>query len=171
MSRARRLRLIVVALALVAAVVTVRLFVAFPVRVAGESMEPTLHSGEVVLVDKLAKHDVARGDLVVFHDPEDGAGTVKRVVGLPGDRVTIHDAVLRVNDRPVEEPYVDAASIDGLYTPTTEVPEDSLFLLGDNRALSIDSRAFGPVDLDEVEGRVVVRLWPLGCPDPKSPCR
>jgi signal peptidase I len=93
------------------------------------------------------------------------------VIGVPGDRVVIRDAVLSVNDRPLVEPYVDRASIDGLYTPTTRVPEGRVFVLGDNRARSIDSREFGPVAVEEVEGRVVLRLWPLGCPDPKRPCR
>ena len=99
-----------------------------------------------------------------------GARVAITVKVHPGDRVVIRDAVLYVDDRPVEEPYVDLPSIDGLYTPTTFVPEDSVFVLGDNRALSIDSRELGPVALDEVEGRVVVRLWPLGCADPAQPC-
>jgi signal peptidase I len=168
MSR-RRGRRVAVLLLLLAALAAARFLVAAPVRVAGESMAPTLHGGQVVLVDRLGLDDLDRGDLVVFHDDEAGR-TVKRVVGLPGDRVVIRDAVLYVDDRPVEEPYVDLPSIDGLYTPTTFVPEDSVFVLGDNRALSIDSRELGPVALDEVEGRVVVRLWPLGCADPAQPC-
>ena len=168
MSR-RRGRRVAVLLLLLAALAAARFLVAAPVRVAGESMAPTLHGGQVVLVDRLGLDGLDRGDLVVFHGDEAGR-TVKRVVGLPGDRVVIRDAVLYVDDRPVEEPYVDLPSIDGLYTPTIFVPEDSVFVLGDNRALSIDSRELGPVALDEVEGRVVVRLWPLGCADPTQPC-
>ena len=143
-------------------VVALRLFVATPLRVDGESMSPTLHGGQVVLVDELGL-DLDRGDLVVFADPQ-GSSSVKRVIGIPGDRVVIRDAVLSVNDQPVDEPYVDAASIDGLYTPTTVVPDGHLFVLGDNRARSVDSRAYGPVDLDDVEGKVLLRLWPPGTP-------
>jgi signal peptidase I len=160
-----------VALALALVVVVLRTFVVAPVRVVGDSMAPTLRGGQVVVVDKLDADALSRGDLVVFRSPGDGTSAVKRVVGVPGDRVVIRDAVLSVNDRSVEEPYVDAASIDGLFTPTTTVPEGSVFVLGDNRAHSIDSRIHGPVDLDEVQGRVVVRLWPLGCPDPHQPCQ
>jgi signal peptidase I len=159
------------ALALVAVVVGLRMFVVAPVRVTGDSMEPTLRGGQVVLVDKLDTDGLSRGDLVVFHSPGDGTSAVKRVIGIPGDRVVIRDAVLSVNDREVQEPYVDPASIDGLYTPTTTVPEGRIFVLGDNRGHSIDSRNHGPVELDEVQGRVVVRLWPLGCLDPQEPCQ
>ena len=168
MSR-RRARRIAVLLVLLAGLVVVRLVVAAPVRVAGDSMVPTLESGQVVLVDKLRLGDLSRGDLVVFRDRE-GSEAVKRVVGLPGDRVVIRDAVLSVNDRPVEEPYVDRASIDGLYTPTTRVPAGTVFVLGDNRARSVDSRELGPVRIDDVDGRIVARLWPLGCVDPVHPC-
>ncbi len=170
MSRPRQLRRVVVVVALLAALLAVRLFVAAPVRVAGDSMAPTLRGGQVVLIDKLGVEDVARGDLVVFRDPNGDSTSVKRVIGLPGDRVVIRDAVLSVNNERVDEPYVDQASIDGLYTPTTRVPPGSVFVLGDNRARSVDSREFGPVALDEVDGRVVARFWPLGCLDPKRPC-
>jgi signal peptidase I len=163
MSHARRRRWAVVLLCVGAAVVALRLFVVTSVRVAGESMAPTLHQGQVLLVDKLGD-DVHRGDLVVFHDPNQGTPSVKRVVGVAGDRVVIRDAVLSVNNREVPEPYVDRASIDGLYTPTTVVPEGHVFVLGDNRARSLDSRVYGPVALDDVDGRVLLRLWPPGLP-------
>jgi signal peptidase I len=170
MSRRRRLLRVGVLLTLAAVLLSVRLLVAAPVRVAGDSMAPTLLGGEVVLIDKLGRDDVARGDLVVFRDA-DGSRSVKRVVGVAGDRVVIRDAVLSVNDEPVVEPYVDPETIDGLYTPTTTVPVGSVFVLGDNRARSIDSRDLGPVPLAEVDGLVVARLWPLGCLDPVRPCR
>jgi signal peptidase I len=144
-------------------VVALRLFVVTPVRVDGESMSPTLHGGQVVLVDKLGAR-VHRDDLVVFDDPQDGTTSVKRVVAVAGERVVIRDAVLYVDDEPVEEPYVDLDDIDGLYTPTTVVPDRSVFVLGDNRGSSIDSRDYGPVALADVRGKVVLRLWPPGLP-------
>ncbi len=171
MSRRQQVRWGLAVLALVAVVVGLRTFVVTPVRVAGDSMAPTLEGGQVVVVDKLDTDGLSRGDLVVFRSPADGTSAVKRFIGITGDRVVIRDAVLSVNDREVEEPYVDPASIDGLYTPTTTVPEGRVFVLGDNRGHSIDSRNHGPVEIDEVQGRVVVRLWPLGCMDPQEPCQ
>ena len=157
--RVRRRRLVAVGCVLVA-VVLLRTFLVTPVSVSGPSMTPTLDDGQVVLVGRWSPHDVARGDLVVFEDPEDGTSSVKRVVATAGDRVVIRDAQLFVNNTAMEEPYVDRSSIDGLYTPTTRVPEGHVFVLGDNRASSVDSREYGSLRLDAIEGRVVVALWP-----------
>lgn len=151
-----------VAAGLLVAVLLVRETVAGPLRIAGASMQPTLRDGQVVLVNRLepALGEIDRGELVAFTSPQDGAVTIKRVVGVAGDSVVIRDAVLEVDGRAVDEPYVDHESIDALYTPTTVVPAGHLFVLGDARALSIDSRDHGPVPLDAVLGTVPVRLWP-----------
>ena len=140
-----------------------RATVATPVRVSSESMQPTFAAGDVVLVSQQAPalEDLDRGDLVTFVSPEDGRRALKRVIGLPGESVVIKDSVLHVNDRVVEEPYVDHALIDGYYSRTYTVPPGSVFLLGDNRGNSIDSRDYGPVRADDLLGRVVVRLWPV----------
>lgn len=135
-----------------------------PVRVGSASMEPTLHHGDVVMVSRRPPEvaDVARGDLVVFRWHGEGPRTLKRVVGLAGDVLVVRDAVLFVNDRRVDEPYVDAARIDGYYSQTFTVPEGSVFVLGDNRGNSLDSRDFGPVSGSDLVGRVLLRVWPLG---------
>lgn len=155
-TRRHRERLLAV-LAFGLAVVAARTFVLDPVAIQGVSMEPTVADGDVALVSQLTDvaRDVRRGDLVVFHDPA-GTLALKRVVGLPGDRVSILDAVLTVNGRPVDEPYVDLSRIDGLYVGETTVPARHVFVLGDNRGRSIDSRDYGPVDDRGVVGEVLM---------------
>lgn len=148
---------------LVASVMTVRATVAVPVRIASDSMEPALAAGDVVLVSRSAPDvdDLRRGDLVAFDDPRNGRRSVKRVIGLPGEEVVILDGVLQVDGRPTEEPWVDPEVVDGSFMRTFRVPDGAVFVLGDNRMNSLDSRDYGPVDADDLEGRVLVRLWPL----------
>jgi signal peptidase I len=126
-------------------------------------MEPTLHHGDVVVVSRRppAMADIARGDLVVFRWHGHGPRTLKRVVGLGGDVLVVRDAVLFVNGERVAEPYVDHTLIDGYYSSTFTVPEGSVFVLGDNRGNSLDSRDYGPVDGSDLTGRVLLRIWPL----------
>ncbi len=152
----------VVALALLVATLgVVRATIVTPMRIASASMVPTFRAGDVVLVTRGRPElsELAPGDLVVF-----GAGSgrpmIKRVLGLPGDVLVIRDSHLYVNERRVSEPYVDHELIDGYYSPTYELSEDEVFVLGDNRGNSIDSRDYGPVPVDDLDGRVVVRLWP-----------
>jgi signal peptidase I len=127
------------------------------------SMEPTLCPGDEVLVDKLVQpQDLHRDDLVVVVAPDDGRLVVKRVVGLPGDKVAIRDALLFVDRHRVHESYVDHSSIDGLYYGPIVVPPRQLWVMGDNRAVSIDSRDYGGVPFANVRGRVLLRWW-SGC--------
>ena len=150
------------------------------------SMEPTLAIGDRVLVNKLSYrlHDVNRGDLVVF-EAHEGAGDcgqpvsqsaasseaetgikdlIKRVIGLPGDTVDIRDNQILIDDRILEEPYIGE---DVQTRPTGniefpfEVPEGCVFVMGDNRTDSRDSRIFGPIDEDQIVGRAFIRVWPL----------
>jgi signal peptidase I len=130
------------------------------IRVDGFSMEPTLHSGEFVIVNKLAyKLGQPRlGDVIVFHYPRDPEQEyIKRVIGLPGDTVRIFDGKVFVNDRPLEEPYIASPPV---YTSELTVPEDSLFVLGDNRNNSSDSHSWGPVPMEYVIGKAVFIYWP-----------
>ena len=136
-------------------VAVARALVLTPFEVASDSMAPTLQPGSTILVDRLSLHwdDVDHQDLVLF-DGVDGP-TVKRVVGLAGERIEILDAVLHVDGVPVEEPYVDDVTLDGVFFGPVEVPADHVFVLGDNRFDSIDSRRLGPVPLEAVTGRVL----------------
>ena len=159
----RRLLGLTVGLILIVGLTTVlRAGIAGPVQVSSSSMLPTLAKGDVVLVRRagLSLGDLHHGDLVTFDSPDDGRPALKRVVGLPGDTVVIKDAVLYVQDQPVDEPYVDHQLIDAYYTPTYTVPSGTFFVMGDHRSNSTDSRDYGPVDADDLTGRVLVRLWP-----------
>ena len=99
---------------------------------------------------------------MTFPSPQDGGQTIKRVVAVAGQSVAIHDAELVVDGRTVDEPYVDHASIDGVYTGTVTVPDGMVFVLGDHRETSIDSRVYGPIPTTVVNGRL---LWgpPWNC--------
>jgi signal peptidase I len=161
--RARRPRrwwpfVLVVVLVLVVA----RVFFVEPFKTDGPSMLPTLHSGDQVLVDKRAYGGALPrlGDLVVFHRPRTGEVTLKRVVGLPGDTVGIEDGVLVVNGRHRIESYAVPDAIDSVYFGPVRVRAGTVFVLGDNRADSIDSRDFGAVTKGELIGRVRGLIWP-----------
>ncbi len=159
----RRIAGFAVLVAFVGVVALIRATVVFPVRVDSASMMPTYAAGDVVLVSRTPPllEDIHHGDLVVFTSAQDGELTLKRVVGLPGDVLVILDGRLHVNDRVVDEPYVDHDMLDGYYSRTFTVAQDSVFVLGDNRGNSVDSRDYGTVLLDALVGRVVVTMWPV----------
>ena len=136
-------------------------FVIEPVRVRSDSMEPTLSSGAMLLIDKVTFHgrDPRRGEVIVTTDPRTGGSIVKRIVAIGGDSVGIEDGQLIVNGARVDEDYIENSGMDGFFFGPDVVPAGHVFLLGDNRADSVDSRAFGPVAVDDIEGRVLARLW------------
>ncbi len=150
--------------AVIVVLLLVRSFVLEPVRVRSDSMEPTLPSGAIVLIDKLTylTREPHRGDIVVTADPRTGESIVKRVVAVGGDSVGIEDGQLIVNGASIVESYIDNAEMDGFFTGPDVVPPGEVYLLGDNRDTSEDSRAFGTVDVDNIEGRVLITVWPLG---------
>ena len=131
------------------------------IRVDGSSMEPTLHSGEFVVVNKLSYKlggDVSRGDVIVFHPPRSpDQEYIKRVVGLPGDMVAIRGGTVLVNGIELDESYIKAPPS---YSGEWQVPGDSIFVLGDNRNNSSDSHNWGEVPLDMIIGRAVFIYWP-----------
>jgi signal peptidase I len=153
-----RVRVAAVVAAVLGAVLLVRGVVAEPRKVASESMEPTLHPGSVVLVDKIGPRlgGVHRDDVVVFASPQDGRESVKRVVAVAGQHVAIRDAELYVDGKHVDEPQVDHSRIDGLWFGPVTVPDHAVFVLGDARSGSIDSRVYGAVPLGSVHGRVAM---------------
>ena len=155
-----RVRLAASVAAVLGAVLLVRGVVVEPREVASESMEPTLQAGSVVLVDKLGPRlrGVHREDVVVFASPQDGRESVKRVVAVAGQQVAIRDADLYVDDVLVAEPQVDHSRVDGLWFGPVTVPERAVFVLGDSRSGSIDSRVYGAVPLGAIHGRVAL-VW------------
>jgi len=181
---------ILVLLALAVAIF-IKTFLVQAFFIPSSSMEPTLMPGDRVLVNKLAYRfgDLSRGDVVVFQNPNEaqlpdrnaiealahwlGEGLgfqqpenedlIKRVIGLPGDTVEIRDHTVMVNDEPVAEPYLTQQVLDSMsdYGPVT-VPAGELFVLGDNRGNSSDSRVIGFVPERNVVGRAFVIIWPPG---------
>ena len=130
------------------------------IRVDGASMEPTLQSGEFVIVNKLAYMfgDPTTGDVIVFHFPRDpDQEYIKRIIGLPGDRVEVKGGEVYINDQVLSEDYIAASPV---YDSVWDVPDDSLFVLGDNRNNSSDSHNWGPVPLDYVIGKATFIYWP-----------
>jgi signal peptidase I len=153
----------------------VRPVVASPFYVGSESMEPTLHgcpgcTDDRLIINKLA-YDLKgpeRGDIVLFRDPEGGEEPlIKRVVGLSGDTIAVHHGKLFLNGERQKEPYVvNRACVRAMpktcsFRPVT-VPRNHIFVMGDNRASSYDSRFFGPVPEDNLIGEALFRFWPPG---------
>lgn len=127
-------------------------------------MAPSLRPGDQVVVDESAYREggPARGDVVVFSNPRgDGRHDVKRVVGLPGERVVMAEGMLFIDGDQLAEPYLGGLpSSVGLGEWAWELGEGEYVVLGDNRARSTDSREFGPVGTDRIVGRAWMRYWP-----------
>ncbi len=170
--------------------VLIQMFLFQPFRIPSGSMIPTLDVGDRIVVNKLSYklHDPNRGDVVVFTTPDcEGAGTadwanctivgnyadlVKRVVGLPGDRIAIADDRVYIDGEVLSEPYVRPGATTvaqppfGCEFPGTPdepyvVPDDMVFVMGDNRSDSLDSRCFGPIPESSLVGRAFVVIWPF----------
>jgi signal peptidase I len=140
------------------------------VRVVGSSMYPSLHDGDLVIASKVdyRLHPVERGDVVILKDPQDPSRDfIKRVVGLPGDRVQIVDHHVLLNGGALHEPYVQAPWMATGDWPgpgpgdSAVVPTGSYFVLGDNRDHSSDSRSFSWIRQDAIDGKALVRFWPF----------
>ena len=165
--------------------------VAPPYAVEGASMDPNLRNGERLLVNRPVYlhfdlndllnllpgddrdgewviypfHAPERGDIVVFHPPgsDDGKPYIKRVIGLPGDRVDFEDGYVTINGERLEESYLSGpiTDCDGRRHCRLTVPEGTVYVLGDNRDNSADSRVFGPVSVDRIVGKAWFANWPL----------
>jgi signal peptidase I len=147
----------------------VRPFVLEAFWIPSKSMVPTLEVGDRVFVNKFIYrfHPPERHDIVVFESEEGSTeggqeDLIKRVVGLPGDEISVQDGTLFVNGERQEEPYVNKQSPDTSSFGRTVVPEGKVFVMGDNRADSRDSRYIGPVPLENIEGEAFMIFWPPG---------
>lgn len=138
-----------------------------PFRVDGHSMDPTLHDQEFILVDKVSYHlgQPQRGDIVVFKPPfATQDDYVKRVIGLPGDVVSVHGGQVYVNGKVQSESYLPAANQPQYTMPAYKVPPHVLFVLGDNRNNSYNSHLWGmatPLSENLVVGKAILAYWPL----------
>ena len=138
-----------------------RLWVLEPMTVSSESMEPAVPRGSTILLYKPGPQlgGLKAGELIVFGSPEDGHPTLKRAVAFAGQSVAIEDSILVVDGAPQPEPGIDHSRIDGTYFGPVTVPAGHVFVLGDNRSRSIDSRSYGSVPLENVQATVA---WPPG---------
>ena len=142
-----------------------RQFLFTPSIVRGESMSPTFEDENRIILSKTS--NIQRFDIIVFDAPDSDERYIKRVIGLPGDSIEVKDDVLYINGKVYEEPYLKENKEENLLNKLTydftyeEVPENSLFVMGDNRLNSTDSRIFGCISYDSVIGEVKLRLYPL----------
>lgn len=152
----------------------IRYFLFAPIVVEGLSMMPTLHDQDRMIVSKLS-YEIAtpkRFDIVIFHAPE-GKDYIKRVIGLPGDRIEYKNDTLYVNGKAYNEPYLDEYKSQLIDGPLTDpfslkekigretVPKGELFVMGDNRRFSKDSRHIGTIPLSKVIGKTSIVYWPI----------
>ncbi len=169
---------LVVIVAAVFIAMALRTFVVQQFYIAGPSMEVTLFGDDRVLVNKLSYRfgSPSRGDVIVFDritlngDTVQHDDLIKRVIGLPGETLTIANCVVSINGTVLDEPWLGNQELDSTLEPgvrcgaadvgPTTMGENEVFLIGDNRPMSFDSRMFGPVDIDLIVGRAVVVIWP-----------
>lgn len=155
----------VISLALVIIIaMSLRLFVTEPTRVSGDSMYPTLLNGERMFVDKTSYlfNEPKRGDIIICYYPNHTASCVKRVIALPGETVCVMDGVVYVNDEPLDESEYWNDYVFYNTWPVI-VPEKCVFVMGDNRNESLDSRSaeVGPIPYNRIVGRARSVIWPL----------
>ncbi|MDN2452267.1 signal peptidase I [Lactobacillus sp. UCMA15818] len=147
----------------------IRSFLITPLQIDGNSMEPTLESKEEALVMNFGK--LQRFDVVIIRMPN-GETYIKRIIGMPGERLSYKNDVLRINGKRVKEnflkrilaakhqPYTSDFTLKEL-TGKSKIPKNEYFVLGDNRRISKDSRTFGPVKDSWIKGRAIIVYWPL----------
>lgn len=148
--------------------IVVYLFIMQPNQVKGASMEPTFLSEDYILTSKITYKFKAleRGDVIVFKSPKNpDIEYIKRIIGLPGDKVEVNDGQLFINDKLVAENYISAKTNlwDEGFLKNGEsitIPEEMIFVMGDNRPRSSDSREFGPVTTNSIIGQVFYRYYP-----------
>lgn len=132
-------------------------------EVQNVSMQNTLVAGQRLIEDKWSYrfHEPRHGDIVIINGPESDLRLIKRVVGLPGDVIDIQNGQVYINGETINEEYVKGQTFAGSIPIPFTVQEGQLFVMGDNREHSFDSRAIGPISRSSIEGKAVFRIWPL----------
>ena len=139
------------------------------VHVLGSSMYGTLHDNDLLVASKISYklHQPQRGDIIVFKPPDEASRDfIKRIIGLPGERIKIANSVVYINGHVLNEPYLPERWTYNNNWPQTGqdqlIPPDQYFVMGDNRNHSSDSRTFNFIDLSSILGKAEIRIWPLG---------
>ena len=141
---------------IVVVIVVIRIFIATQVKVDGDSMYNTLNDNDFVLLSKLSSID--RFDIIVLKENDNNATIIKRVIGMPGDKVKIRNNKIYINNKIIEDEYAYGETSD--YDEIT-LGDDEYFVLGDNRLISKDSRYFGAIKKSDIKGKAVFRLFPF----------
>ncbi|MFN2164838.1 MAG: signal peptidase I [Anaerolineae bacterium] len=139
----------------------INVFVVQATTIDGPSMQPNLYGGYRVMTEKITYHFLhgpRRGDVVVIDMPGEEIPLIKRVIALPGETVEVRDGHVIIDGQPLEEPWV--TQWGGRDYPATRIPPLQVFVLGDNRPSSRDSRTFGPVSIDQLVGHALFIYWP-----------
>lgn len=147
----------------IAAVWLIRSFLVQPFLISGASMEPNFSDGHYLLIDEVTYRfrEPERGEIVVFRSPTDNSTFfIKRIIGLPGDHLVIQNGYVFINDRQLNEEYLNS-NLKTFGDQDLVLGEREYFVLGDNRSFSFDSRNWGPLDRNHITGVVRLRLWPL----------
>jgi len=145
-----------------AIILPVRLFLVQPFYVEGASMEPNFFQNEYLIIDEISYrfNEPQRGEVIIFKSPQDSHSYfIKRVIGLPGEKVKVKDGRIFINSQELAELYINNFSSED--NEEIIIAQDEYFVLGDNRINSLDSRSFGPIKKTSIIGRVWVRGWPV----------
>ncbi len=150
---------------IIVVVVLIRMFIFDPVRVDGTSMDTTLKSGEIMILNKIyyRKNDIKRFDIIVIDEGD--RDLIKRVIGLPGETIAYRKNKLYINGEEISDPYPSTKTDDFRIESIgfTKIPNDSYFVMGDNRAVSADSRVseIGVIKKSKIKGRAKLVIWPI----------
>ena len=147
-------------------ILPIRMYIGSPFYVQGSSMEPSYNEGDYLIVDKISYrfNDPKRGDVIVLNSPKDKSFYVKRIIGLPNEKIVIDDGIITIYTQEKEISLKEDYLSNNTYTNNSVnnvLGEDEYFVLGDNRPVSFDSRLFGPIKRQDIIGKIFVRLFPL----------
>lgn len=147
-------------IALIYTTIYLELNVITPIKVIGDSMEPNISDGDIMIIDRCNTHveDIKRFDIVVIKYQE--KYIIKRIIGLPGEKIRYKENKLYINDTLIKEPFLNDQTItEDFYLKNTNIPNNQYLVLGDNREISLDSRSIGLIDSEKIIGKTI---WKIG---------
>jgi signal peptidase I len=150
---------------IIAIIILVRIYIITPAQVNESSMEPNLHNKQIIVIDQIRPrfYQYERFDIVVF-DHDNPSYLIKRIIGLPGEKVAFKDNKLYINDQEIAQPFEQNGDTEDFSITDLEyntIPKDMYLVLGDNRINSVDSRTIGLIPKDKINGKALAIIWPL----------